>query len=168
MVMWSFTDKSSLYKQLHCLEASPIKSEAAECTRNKQSCQYCDLNMRVLCLVSTAYHTGCEQRAPVVGVEDADQGQRKDADGHGEDLGPRAHAGAEEGEVRREAEHVPVDVLPARLLLIVRCSQFCRVSCLQLVSLLHLRPGSLVLKKSLSVQSLAARAQSGNRNKREG
>ena len=97
---------------------------------NKQSCRYDGLDVRRILFGEQAYHAGGEQRAPVVGVEDADQGQRKDAHGHGEDLRPRAHARAEEGEVRREAEHVSVDVLPARLLLIVRCSQSERVDCL--------------------------------------
>lgn len=68
-----------------------------------------------------AHHTGSEQRAAVVGVEDADEGERENGDGHGQDLGARAHAGGKQVEVRRRAENVAVDVLPARLFLLLSC-----------------------------------------------
>jgi hypothetical protein len=70
-----------------------------------------------------AHNAGGEEGAAVVGVEDADQGKCKDADGHGQDLAARAHARAEQRQVRREAEHVPVDILPPRLLLVLPCAQ---------------------------------------------
>ena len=48
--------------------------------------------------------------------------QRENADGERQQLAAGAYEGAEDVFVRREAERVAVDVLPARLLLIIACS----------------------------------------------
>ena len=70
-----------------------------------------------------ARHAGGEQRAAVVGEEDAGERERADAGRHGQHLRAGAHARAEQGQVRRRAEHVAVDVFPPRLLRLLRCAR---------------------------------------------
>ena len=67
------------------------------------------------------------QRSSVVRVEDPDAREDEDADGQREELRSRADERAEEALHRREAEHVAVDVLPARLLLLVHSLILARV-----------------------------------------
>ncbi len=68
-----------------------------------------------------AHDAGGEEGAAVVRVEDSDERERKDAHGHGQDLAAGAYARAEQRQVRREPEHIPMDVLPACLLLVLPC-----------------------------------------------
>mmetsp|Transcript_35637 Transcript_35637/g.84450 ORF Transcript_35637/g.84450 Transcript_35637/m.84450 type:complete len:254 (+) Transcript_35637:552-1313(+) len=65
-------------------------------------------------------HERCQQRPPVVRVEHPNERKREDTQRHHEDLGPASNNRTEQVRAGREAEHIAMDILPPRLLLLVK------------------------------------------------
>ena len=70
-------------------------------------------------MIDTPYRV----RTGIYEQHDSHQGQAEDDEGHDQDLGAAADDRREQVGVRREAEDVGVDKLPARLLRLVDCKQ---------------------------------------------
>lgn len=79
------------------------------------TCCACSQQEAMHAVDKAAYHTCGQQGTPVVGVEDPNQSQHEDGNGHDQDLGAGPHTGTEKGQLWWEPEHISMDVFPASL-----------------------------------------------------